>query len=394
MLLILIVSGLLVNGCTGYAESSRKELPTIEPAVLSKDFAAGGYGRFSYYASPASGEAAPQGLPQAETPDIDPARQDRLVVYNGVINVVVQRISDSLKRIKSAVEEMGGYMQEMTTKSVTLKIPADKFEAAIALAEALGEVTQKDIKGTDVTDQMRDLDIRLKNSLQMRERLAKLLERAEKVEDALKIEKELQRITETIELLKGKIAHLKNSVAFSTLTVKLNSPVPQQDATKITPFAWVHALGSGLTTPAAKYPYEGGGAWRSSAFELPDGYVKYYEDGRQTRAMSADGVMIDFHKERNYKGGNIEFWGKLVRRVLVEQKVFHVEDAEELKLERKSDAVVLRGGKQIGSKEYGYLAAMAASKKYVYVFEAWGPAEQFEQDRQKIQSAIKSMRSR
>jgi len=299
LLLILIVFGSLVNGCAGYGASSGKELPTIEPAALSAGFGrGGGYGGFGYKARPAGGEAEPQWLPQAETPEIDPARQERLVVYNGVVNVVVQRISDSLKQIRSAVEEMGGYMQEMTTKFITLKIPADKFAAVIAEVEALGEVTLKDIKGADVTDQMRDLDIRLKNASQMRERLVKLLERTEKVEDALKIEKELQRITETIELLKGKIAHLTNSVAFSTLTVKFNSPVPQEDATKITPFAWVHALGSGLTAPATRHPYESGGVWRSAAFELPQGYVKYYDDTRRTRAMSADGVMIDSFTSR------------------------------------------------------------------------------------------------
>jgi hypothetical protein len=145
------------------------------------------------------GQIEPQGLPEAQAPELDPARSKRLVVYNGVIDVVVHRISDSLARIKTTVEDMGGYMQEMTANSITLKIPADKFAAAIEEVGKLGEVTQKDIKGTDVTDQMRDLDIRLKNALQMRERLVKLLERADKVEDALKIEKELQRITETIQ---------------------------------------------------------------------------------------------------------------------------------------------------------------------------------------------------
>jgi hypothetical protein len=101
------------------------------------------------------------GEPAIEAPDVDPARTERLVVYNAVMNVVVDRISDSLNRIKDAVEKMGGYMHEMGSNSITLKIPAAKFDEAISEVEKLGEVAYRDIKGTDVTDQMRDLKIRV-----------------------------------------------------------------------------------------------------------------------------------------------------------------------------------------------------------------------------------------
>lgn len=391
LLLVVVLGGSLLNGCGGHAVASLSE----------GNYGGGGYGdmvvreaaRRSEMGERAA-EVEPEGLPEAETPEIDPARTQRLVVYNGVVHVVVERISDSLSQIKSAVENMGGYMQEMTTNSITLKMPADKFAAAIEAVGKLGEVTQKDIKGADVTDQMRDLDIRLKNALQMRERLVKLIERAEKIEDALKIEKELERITETIELLKGKISHLRNSVAFSTLTVRFNSPIPQTDPTTQTPFEWVHRLGSGMTESVKGSAYWSRTSWGSSPFELPEGYVKYYGDSHQTRAMSADGVMIHLHKETNYKGGDVGFWATLVRRVLLEQKAFSMGGPEEVKIKSGIDGIILRGSKQIGSKDYGYLVALATSKKYVYVFEAWGAKADFGQDAAQIEDAIKSLRVR
>jgi hypothetical protein len=340
------------------------------------------------------GEAEPEKLPEAESPEVDPARSERLVVYNAVVNVVVQNISQSIGQLKSAVATMGGYMQQMTSNTITLKVPAKKFTEALAEAEKLGEVTHKDIKGTDVTEQMRDLNIRLANAENVRGRLTKLLERADKVEDAIKIEKELERITEIIELLKGKIAHLKNSVAYSTLTVHFNSPVPQKDIGIKIPFFWVHGLGTGLTEPVRKYRYAGSSFWQKGMFELPSGYVKYYEDRYGARAMSAEGVMIHAHSERNYKGGEVEFWATLVRRVLVGEKVFNLDKQNELELKGKRTAVVLRGSKEIGLKQYGYLVALATSKKYVTLFEAWGPLEQFEEDHSKIEEAVKSMRVR
>jgi hypothetical protein len=336
----------------------------------------------------------PEKLPKAESPEVDPARSERLVIYNAVVNVVVQNISQSIGQLKSAVAAMGGYMQQMTSNSITLKVPAKKFTEALAEVEKLGEVTHKDIKGTDVTEQMRDLNIRLANAENVLGRLTKLLERADKVEDAIKIEKELERITETIELLKGKIAHLKNSVAFSTLTVHFNSPVPQKDMGIKIPFYWVHGLGTGLTEPVQKYRYARSSSWQKGMFELPSGYVKYHEDRYGARAMSAEGVMINAHNERNYKGGEVEFWATLVRRVLVREKVFNIDKQNELELKGKRTAVILIGSKEVGLKQYGYLVALATSKKYVTIFEAWGPLEKFEEDRSKIEEAVKSMRVR
>ena len=380
-------------GCQGGdAQLAKIEYRKAEFEGESGDLYAGKFPKL--YSQMAVSEREAEKLPEAGSPEVDPARSERLVVYNAVVNVVVQNISQSIGQLRSAVAKMGGYMQSMTSSSITLKVPAKRFTEALAEVEKLGEVTHKDIKGTDVTEQMRDLNIRLANAENVRGRLTKLLERAEKVEDAIKIEKELERITETIELLKGKIAHLKNSVAFSTLTVHFNSPVPQKDIGIKIPFYWINELGTELTEPVRKYRYTGSSFWQKGMFELPSGYVKYHEDRYGARAMSAEGVMIHAHNERNYKGGEVEFWATLVRRVLVGEKVFNIDKREELELKGKRTAVVLRGSKEIGLKQYGYLVALATSKKYVTIFEAWGPLEQFEEDRSKIEEAVKSMRVR
>jgi hypothetical protein len=266
-----------------------------------------------------------------KSPQVDPATTERLVIYNAVMNVVVDRIADSQKLVEAAVVGMGGYMQEMTSKSITLKVPAHRFLDAVELVETLGEVTHKDIKGSDVTDQMRDLNIRLDNAEKTRQRLIMLLDKADKVEDMLKIEKELGRITETIEILKGKIAHLQNKIAFSTLTVRFNSPVPQIDITSKTPFSWVHELGSGMTEGIPDYPYEASFLFWSK-MKLPEGYLKYYEDDDFLRAMSAEGVILELQKQKNYENGTGEYWAKLVRRVLVAEKVFNIKEERQLTL--------------------------------------------------------------
>jgi hypothetical protein len=108
--------------------------------------------------------------------------------------------------------------------------------------------------------------------------------------------------------------------------------------------------------------------------------------------MSADGVMIHMHKEKNYKGGDVDFWSSLVRRVLVEQKTIHITKQPELKLKNKKDAILFVGNKQVGSKQYGYLAAIAPTKNDIYIFEAWGPLQEFEKDENKLEKAVMSLK--
>jgi len=344
-------------------------------------------------AGPSAPDASGKGARELTAPSADPERGG-MVIYNAVVHVVVERIAESLERVRSTAVAMGGYLQEMETDSVTVKVPVARFQEALAAVDKLGEVTHREIKGTDVSETMRDLAIRLKNAEEVRSRLVKMLDRAEKMDDALKIEKELERVTEGIELLKGKIRYLENGVAFSTLTVRLNSPVPQKAVAGALPFPWVERLATEVTQGARPEP----GYWtrggQGPAFDLPEGYVRYADEGGSVRAMSADGVLVRVERRDNCEGGKAEFWAKLIRRTLVERRALAVGDAATLKLKSGAEARLLVGSKEVGGKETGYLLAVAADRKSVYTVEAWGPREAFVADRAKIDKAIQSLRVR
>ncbi|HUT32362.1 MAG TPA: DUF4349 domain-containing protein [Planctomycetota bacterium] len=350
-----------------------------------------GFASAERMAAPGS-DGEPVHAATVEHPKLDPERSQRLVVYNAVVRLVVERLTDSLQQIKTMAEGMGGYMQEMSGTSITVKVPANKFHEAVAAVEKLGEVVAKEIKGTDVTEQVRDLRIRLQNDEALRQRLLKLLEKSDKVEDTLKVERELTRVTESIELIKGKLQYVESQVAFSTLTVHVNSPLPQRQLETEIPFAWVRELGSDLTRGTAGRTSRGLGPLRGIKLRLPDAYIKYYEDADETRAMSADEVLVRLRRHENYKGGDLEFWATLVRRALVAQRAFALKEPSDLRLRTGVAARVLAGSKEIGGKPYGYLIAVIARKGHVYTFEAWGPQEKFAAHRAKLEAAICSIR--
>jgi|GEM_PF-746287 len=343
-------------------------------------------GRLAMATSGSAGEVAGVNVPAAEA-----GRTDRLMVYNAVLMMVVQQVDASLNAMEAAAHELGGYMQQRTGDSITLKVPADRFRALIGKLEELGQVTRRDIQGRDVTEEMRDLQIRLANAEQLRERLLSLLDRAEKVEDALKIETELGRLTEQIELLKGKIAYLEHSVAYSTVTVRVNSPLPQGDLTRLVPFPWVRGLTSEMSRPAPPRPKKGG--WLSrSLLDPPSGYLRFYQDTWATEAMSPAVVYIKGYRVENYAGGDMDFWLTLVRRVLTEQKVVALSEEGEQALGKGKEAKLLIGSKQIGTVGMGYMAALATTTKHVYVVEAWGPAEAFAGDLAKLKDSVGTVR--
>jgi len=107
-----------------------------------------------------------------------------------------------------------------------LRIPSENFSAAINEVSLLAEVTSSRISSRDVTEEYVDVEARLKNLKLQEQRYRDLLNRAEKVEDILKVERELERIRGTIESLEGRMNYLKNQISLSTLEINISHPTP------------------------------------------------------------------------------------------------------------------------------------------------------------------------
>jgi hypothetical protein len=147
------------------------------------------------------------------------------------------------QEISALAKEMNGWVQMLSGPSLTLRIPAAQFEPFISKVSGMGQVIDRKVTGSDVTDQYRDLRLRLDNAEKVRVRLTALLEQAKNVQDMLAVEKELARITEEIERLKGTLAQMDDQIAFSTITVELRRAMPYRPSAGSLPFPWVRELG-------------------------------------------------------------------------------------------------------------------------------------------------------
>lgn len=169
-----------------------------------------------------------------------------MLIYTANITMAVYQVATALEGVESVAREAGGYLSVRQDTSITVRIPRDRFDDAIARIEKLGDVTHRDIKAQDVTDEYVDLQARLKNAYAMRDRLTELLSRAA-VKEAIDIEKELGRVTEEIERMEGRMKLLRDQIAFSTITVSFTPLAPDRvrESSMLDAFPWLQNLGLG-----------------------------------------------------------------------------------------------------------------------------------------------------
>lgn len=151
--------------------------------------------------------------------------QERTVIKRAIIWIKSDSSEVIHDHVMQIATSMGGYMVESGREKTKFRIPADQFDRTIDSIETLGKVLDKYVFGSDVTDQYRDLEVRLDNALKTRDRYLALLEKANSVSEMLEIEVELERLNENIEILKGQLQELSHLTEFATVTVHTKKPL-------------------------------------------------------------------------------------------------------------------------------------------------------------------------
>jgi hypothetical protein len=166
-----------------------------------------------------------------------------ILIYEAELGIAVFHASENLDRIEKMAADRGGYLVTRYDNSIKVRVPAPVFEKTIDEILTLGDVRRREVRTEDVTAEYTDLEIRIRNAVMVRERLEKLLERADNVKDALKVEEELRRLTDELEVMKGRIKLLRELSSFSTITVEFTERVSQIRSRVELPFPFLQELG-------------------------------------------------------------------------------------------------------------------------------------------------------
>lgn len=116
--------------------------------------------------------------------------------------------------------------------SLVVRVPSDRFDAAMSDFRALGTVTGESISGRVVTQEFVDLEARLRTWESQEAVLLDLMDEATSVEATLRIQRELQDVQFRIEQIEGQLRVLEDRTALATIhlsMVETGAPVvPQQ----------------------------------------------------------------------------------------------------------------------------------------------------------------------
>lgn len=179
------------------------------------------------------------------------ADDDRMVVRNKTLRLEVESTQDAIERIRAIAKTHSGTIQDLQVATdtdewlyrydeygyatgdgaalrgwVTVRVPADAFDAFVEEAVKLGEVRFQAEDTEDVTQQHVDLSARLANLRAEEERLRTFFDAAKDVKDMLAIESELNRVRQEVESLDAQVEFLERQAAMATVTIEFTEARP------------------------------------------------------------------------------------------------------------------------------------------------------------------------
>lgn len=359
-----------------------RSAPSASEAMLGAPAGGGGGFGGGRMAAPAPGPEA------SAVKEAKPST--RKVIYTGTLTLQVANKTTGREDVDKIVKKYDGIILTATLDEVTFKVAPEKFEAAMNDLAQLGEVSAREIKSEDVTAQFYDLNLRIDVAEASRKRLMELLGKSGAVKDVLEVERDLRRLTEEIEQLKGVLRQMQDRIDLATITVRLQEKrmIEQPRRHSISSnFAWLNGIG--LDRVLTQIPTDASlhGEWSlrrvfqgppfrlatGSEALLPAGFLPvFYDDTQLLGATPQDNrLSVQYFKLR--QKGDLGFWADALAEECKSFRGYIVLGREEVKLRDGGlKGVRLRCETAIGTETWAYdvwLIQRASRPNYLYVVE-------------------------
>ncbi|MCH8922802.1 MAG: DUF4349 domain-containing protein [Planctomycetes bacterium] len=329
------IAGFSLLGFQTIQTSNRFPLGFEEPSV-----------RFGLGEADTEGQPSSSKLASAESPatpgspesTLPVNRPNRLMVYSARYRLATPNVEEALRRFVARVEQMGGYLESRENGRVVCRVPAENFQSVVGGLPTLGEILDQSIHNQDVTTQHRDLGLRLQTAEWSRDRVLALLERANKIEDVLKLEATLRSLTEQIERIKGQFKQLSEQIAYSRIEVQFQSKTPEGSAglsTGVSPFAWINRVG--VENVAAGFDASELANIEESVIpptlwpdavrmDLPPEFLIAVHKRHELKAITPDESKLWVRKFSVPRRGNLSFWAAALEKHLVDHRGYKMLD--------------------------------------------------------------------
>jgi len=159
-----------------------------------------------------------------------------MLIRTGQASIEVDSLEAAVSRVRLLAGRIGGYIANTTMQtgrgqlrsaSLEVKVPAERFDEALAGLAPIGKLESVNVNAEDVGEEFTDVTARVENARRLESRLIQLLAtRTGKLKDVLDVEQELARVREEIDRYEGRLRYLRAHAALSTFTIYVHEPLP------------------------------------------------------------------------------------------------------------------------------------------------------------------------
>ncbi|MFJ9856124.1 DUF4349 domain-containing protein [Streptomyces albogriseolus] len=226
----LLAAALLVTGCGGAGDSADSKAGAGVAADERADAQAG---------PESAKQGAPGGTADRSAPSA-PRMAAEHIIRTASLTVRVKDVPTALDEARTATTGAGGYVGDETTRRdsqghertrVVLRVPVDAYDRVLAALEGTGTLVERNASAVDVTDQVVDVESRIRSQRASVARIRELMDRATRLSDVVTLEGELSSRQADLESLLARQASLKDRTSLATITLTL-SETPVKKAAK------------------------------------------------------------------------------------------------------------------------------------------------------------------
>ncbi|MDF3149679.1 DUF4349 domain-containing protein, partial [Streptomyces sp. T21Q-yed] len=225
---LLLATALALTGCSASSDSGAGDSKAAGGEAAQADSQAGAKEGAPGYGSDADKATAPPKVTASH------------IIRTASLTVQVKDVPKALDEARTTTENAGGYVgNETTTRDeeghehtrVVLRVPVGRYAEVLTELEGAGKLIERSAKAQDVTDQVVDVESRIKSQRASVARIRELMDQATKLSDVVTLEGELSSRQADLESLLAQQASLKDRTSLATITLSL-SETPVKKAAK------------------------------------------------------------------------------------------------------------------------------------------------------------------
>lgn len=250
--------------------------------------------------APAAVPATPSAI--AGSPPTATQIPEQLVI-EGSISVVVDEVNDVGPQLHAIVEQFGGRVitevvngaESTWSGQFKVRLPPNHVDELLAFLAKHGDITDKRITATDVSKQLFDQELALKNLHVTLDRLAQVMAQGGlKVPEILQIEQEMTRLRGQIEQIEGDQRFLKDRVALATLDISMTRRAGAVTVAKAKVYPGARAAALVLFDPGhrARTRYGGGFVLHTLFRQMSLEVDLFQKEANEAGTSSANAVIV------------------------------------------------------------------------------------------------------